>query len=146
MKKILLASVTAVSLFGASGEELFIQKCATCHTTQAPSSYEDMKNMVAPFIGNVLFHLDKEFKSSDDIKNHINDFVMNPTKEKAICNSVKRFGLMPSQKGLITEAELEKVANYLTTIIEYARTTKSTSHQGASCSTKGGEGCGCKSK
>jgi Ca2+-binding EF-hand superfamily protein len=43
------------------------------------------------------------------------DYVQNPSKAKAICmpQKLKRFGVMPSQKGNITPAELEKVAGWM---------------------------------
>ena len=40
---------------------------------------------------------------------------MNPSKEKAKClpKSIKRFGIMPSQKDNLTEKELSLIVNYI---------------------------------
>ena len=37
------------------------------------------------------------------------DYIENPTKEKAICmdERIEKFGLMPSQKGMVTKEELQ---------------------------------------
>ena len=92
------------------GEQIFINKCAMCHTAnKAP----DRSKMVAPPIKNVMFHMREAFGNRKDIENHIVDFTLNPTKEKAICKSVKRFGLMPSQEGKITKDELRLVADWM---------------------------------
>jgi hypothetical protein len=61
----------------------------------------------------VVRHLNINFTTKSEKKKHIVDFVFNPTKEKAICRSVRRFGLMPSLKGAITEKELNSVADYI---------------------------------
>lgn len=125
MKKLLLLSMLSISLFASSGKELFEQKCTSCHSINQPSSFEEAKKQIAPPIGNVLFHLDGHFKTSEEIKNHINEFVMNPTMDKAICNSVKRFGLMPSQKGVVTKEELNKISQFLTEVITYSKNSHS---------------------
>jgi cytochrome c len=146
MKKLLLLSILVISLFASEGQKLFEQKCTSCHNITPPSTMSERQNMVAPPIGNVLYHLDMEFKTPDEIKKHIVAFTLNPTKEKAICNSVKRFGLMPSQKGNVTEDELNKIADFLTQVIAYTRN----SHQskkggcGGGCSTKGNKSCSSK--
>ena len=92
------------------GENLFIQKCAICHTLEIP---KDRSKMVAPPARGIMFHMNEAFQNSKQVRNHILDFTINPTKEKAICRSVRRFGLMPSQKDLITKEELKIVAKWM---------------------------------
>jgi cytochrome c len=116
MKKITIAVSIAlmsqVGLFANSqGKELFTQKCAICH--HLPKTKKVNTTQLAPGARGVMFHLSEAFKSKDEIKNHIEGFVINPTKEKAICDSVEKFGLMPSQKGIISKDELKTVANWM---------------------------------
>ncbi len=69
--------------------------------------------MIAPGARGVMFHMNEAFTDKNQMKDHIVDFVMNPTKDKAVCKSTKRFGLMPSQKGAISEKELDTVADWM---------------------------------
>jgi mono/diheme cytochrome c family protein len=148
MKKLLSLSILAISLFASEGQKLFEQKCTACHNITPPSTMSERQNIVAPPIGNVLYHLDMEFKTADAIKKHIVEFTLNPTKEKAICNSVKRFGLMPSQKESVTKAELEKIADFLTQVIAYTRNSHANKGKGGcnsgACSSKGNNSCSSK--
>jgi cytochrome c len=138
LKSILVVLVLSLSLFASSGKQIFDAKCTSCHNIMPPQSKTERKAVIAPPIGNILFHLGQEFKNQEDIKKHIVNFTLNPTKEKAICNSVKRFGLMPSQKGNITKEELEKVADFLTDVIVYNKNSHKQKKgcRGGSCSTK----------
>ena len=113
MKKIILTAIIATGLLSASvqsGEELFKAKCAVCHKMGEP---KQDPNAVAPMLVGVATHLQEAFKTKEERVKHIKEFVVNPTKEKAICPSVKRFGLMPSQKGNVSEEELAKIAEFM---------------------------------
>ena len=97
MLKNLLLAVTLVTTFVSSlsaldrGEELFMQKCAVCHVMQRPA---DKSQMIAPPAKGIMFHMSEEIGSDEKILVHIKSFTINPTKEKAICRSVRRFGLI----------------------------------------------------
>ncbi len=113
MKKIILTAIVATGLLSAatqSGEELFKAKCAVCHKMGEP---KQDPNAVAPMLIGVATHLQETFKTKEDRVKHIKEFAVNPKKEKAICDSVKRFGLMPSQKGNVSEEELAKIAEFM---------------------------------
>ncbi len=116
MLKNLLLAVTLVTTFVSSlsaldrGEELFMQKCAVCHVMQRPA---DKSQMIAPPAKGIMFHMSEEIGSDEKILAHIKSFTINPTKEKAICRSVRRFGLMPSQRENITDEELDIVAHWM---------------------------------
>lgn len=113
-KLLLLASVLVLSSTSYAkqmGESLFIEKCSACHVMQIP---EDRSTLVGPPARGIMFHMSEAFSNKKDIQSHIEDFVLNPTKEKAICRSIRRFGLMPSQKGLITKEELIVVSKWMT--------------------------------
>ena len=107
---LLASSVTLFASQNSNGSELFAQKCGICHLMKRPA---DKSTMIAPPAMGLMFHMGEDVGSDNKILAHINDFVMNPTKEKAICKSVKRFGLMPSQKELITKKELDTVAKWM---------------------------------
>ncbi len=113
MKKIILTAIVATGLLSAStqsGEELFKAKCAVCHKMGEPK--ED-PNAVAPMLVGVVTHLNEAFSDKEKLKSHIIDFVIKPTKEKAICKSVQRFGLMPSQEGAVSREEIAKIADFM---------------------------------
>lgn len=105
--------ITAPSILSASGngEALFKQKCASCHSMTKPKDRSKMKN---PTMRMMLFQVRKGLMDDkEDIVDHINDFVLDPSVEKAVCGGVKRFGLMPSQKGKVTPEELDIIAHWL---------------------------------
>lgn len=109
----LILSLNTNILAASEGEALFQTKCASCHTMTRP---QDMSNMLAPPVKGLMFHMDEHFKNKEEIVQHINSFVMNPTQEQAICRSVRRFGLMPSQKGLLSAEELNTIAEWMVQI------------------------------
>ena len=114
-KNLLLVATLALtfnSTLSASdeGKELFMQKCAVCHPMQKP---KDKSQMLAPPAMGLMFHLKDSFGSDEEILAHIKSFTVNPEKAKAICPSVRRFGLMPSQRENITDKELDAVAHWM---------------------------------
>ncbi len=129
MKKFIFYMIVALLFIGCSQESkpkesydvvtLTQQKCASCHDLNMPSnSTADEK---APPMMAVVFHL-KDFIKVNVPSAHqgkfvefVNDFVMNPTLSKSYCDkdSIEQYGLMPSQKGNITEGELNAVTKYL---------------------------------
>ncbi len=101
------------------GEALIEQKCAKCHNLDMPPKSYD--NEVAPSMMAVTFHL-KDFIQSNDPSEHeakiiafVKDYVINPSREKSFCDkaSLDSYGVMPSQKGKVTEDELEAIAHYM---------------------------------
>ncbi len=95
-----------------SGAELFTEKCVSCHITTRP---DDRSKLIAPPAMGITRHVKMEYPKKEDALKFIVDYIQNPSKEKAVCipRSIKRFGLMPSQKGLATDEEFIKIANYL---------------------------------
>jgi cytochrome c len=101
------------------GGTLIKEKCAMCHNlAMPPSTYEDEK---APPMMAVAFHL-KDFMH---IENHadasnkmvpfIQDYVIHPSASKSYCDkaSLKTYGVMPSQKGNVTQEELEAIGWFM---------------------------------
>jgi len=101
------------------GEKLIKQKCSACHNLDLPpKTFEDEK---APPMMAVAFHV-KDFvpaaNASEKIPKAIEfvkDYVINPSKEKSLCDkkSLASYGVMPSQKGNVSEDELQAIAEYM---------------------------------
>jgi len=95
-----------------SGADLFKAKCASCHVTFRPS---DISTLVAPPAMGVMRHVKMTYGSKEEAVKFITDYALNPDESKAVCmaDKIKRFGLMPSQKGNVTEAELKTIASWM---------------------------------
>lgn len=101
------------------GKVLLESKCASCHNLDIPpETYPEEK---APPMMAVAFHI-HDFIEVDTPAEKIpasiafvKDYVFNPSFEKSFCDkkSLQDYGLMPSQKGNLSEAELEAVAIYM---------------------------------
>ncbi len=96
------------------GKALFESKCTMCHLTTKPTE-EQMKTIVAPAIMGVMRHVKMEYPNKKEAVDFMVDFIHNPTKEKAICmdKKIEKFGLMPSQKGIVTKEELTLISEYI---------------------------------
>ena len=110
-----LGSLVALSYFANAadtGEVLFDTKCAACHSKTRPT---DMSNVVAPALMGVMRHVKMTYPNKEDAVKFMVDYIIEPSKEKAICmpQKLERFGLMPSQKGNVTEAELTKITAWM---------------------------------
>jgi cytochrome c len=102
-----------------NGKLLLEQKCAKCHNLDMPpKSYE---NEIAPSMMAVTFHL-KDFITSNNPSEHegkvvtfIKDYVVAPSREKSYCDkeSLDSYGVMPSQKGNVTQEELDAIAHHM---------------------------------
>ena len=107
-----LAAATALSLNAADGKTLFEQKCAICHIDHKPTP-EERDKMVAPPAMGVMFHIKEKYPDKAEATAFMSDYVLHPSKEKALCPSVRRFGLMPSQEGAVTKEELQAITSYM---------------------------------
>jgi len=93
-------------------EGLYDAKCAACHTKTRPT---DMSKVVAPALMGVMRHIKMAYPDKDEAVKFMVDYVLDPQKEKAICmpQKIQRFGLMPSQKGNVTEAQLTEITSWM---------------------------------
>ncbi len=92
-----------------SGQALFEAKCASCHVKTRPS---DISTLVAPPMMGVMRHVKMTYKTKGEVVTFITEYALNPQESKAVCmpDKLKRFGLMPSQKGNVTKEELTTIA------------------------------------
>ncbi len=106
------ANKSAAPMDASKGKELFSQKCVACHTLGKPA---DKNSVVAPALNGVMRHLKMSYPDKTKAVAFIKDYVITPTESKAICmpQKIKRFGLMPSQKGNVTPQELDLIANWM---------------------------------
>jgi cytochrome c len=101
------------------GEKLIEAKCSSCHNLDLPpKTFEDEK---APPMMAVAFHI-RDFIQADSESDKIpkaiefvKDYVVNPSASKSFCDkkSLQSYGVMPSQKGKVTQNELEAIAEYM---------------------------------
>ena len=126
--KVLLAVVVLLSFAGCSqgkkannldGKKLLEQKCTKCHNIDLPpKTFEDEK---APPMMAVAFHIKDFIKTEDESQRipkavaFVKDYVINPSASKSFCDkeSLKTYGVMPSQKGKVTQDELQAIAEYM---------------------------------
>jgi len=118
MKMIPMAAaliVTVHTLFAGEGEALFDAKCTSCHIKVKPT--QAMKRtLVAPPAPGVMFHIKQAFAGDRKAATaFIVSYALNPSESLAKCEpmALRRFGLMPSQRGSVSEAELALIADYL---------------------------------
>ena len=97
---------------GEEAQGLFEQKCGACHMTTQPTQ---MTAMVAPPVMGVMRHVKMAYPQKEEAVNFMVDYVLNPSKEKAVCKSQKiaHFGLMPSQKGEVSKQELTGIVEWM---------------------------------
>ena len=98
---------------------LLQQKCAICHNLKMPpDTFEDEK---APPMMAVVFHL-KDFmhitmpeEKEGKFIPFIQSYVIEPSAKRAYCDkkSLESYGVMPSQKGNVTQEELYAIGEYL---------------------------------
>jgi cytochrome c len=102
-----------------NGKKLLEQKCSICHNLDLPpQTFEDEK---APPMMAVSFHIKDFIEATNDSEkipkaiDFVKDYVINPSETKSFCDkkSLETYGVMPSQKGNVTQDELEAIARYM---------------------------------
>jgi len=101
------------------GKKLLEQKCSQCHNLDLPpKTFQDEK---APPMMAVAFHIKDFIKASSESDkipkaiDFVKDYVVNPSASKSFCDkkSLQTYGVMPSQKGKVTQDELQAIAEYM---------------------------------
>lgn len=117
MKKLLLTTIlVTASLFAQSSdvETLAVEKCGSCHLIGAITK-EKLNNMSAPPSWALSKKVKNAYPNREDAIEFIVDYTMNPSEDKMLFShkTKDRFGVMPSQKDMISESELREVAKYI---------------------------------
>lgn len=112
MKKTLLLLSTLTMLNAQTGEEIFNKTCAGCHSLNMP---QDMSAVVAPAVPGIMRHIKHKFNTKEEAVKFMADYIRDPKLEKSICmlQKIKRFGLMPSLKDVITQEEAITVSEWM---------------------------------
>jgi mono/diheme cytochrome c family protein len=119
IKNIALFTLLATStLLAQSGEALFSNYCASCHTTVVGTNESGGKIThiyEAPYAKDVINKLKAETKTKEAFIAFIKDYIDAPDKRKSLYGkkAIKDFGLMPSLKGVMTDSEVTILAEYL---------------------------------
>ncbi|MFT7002920.1 MAG: hypothetical protein ACJAWW_000254 [Sulfurimonas sp.] len=93
------------------GEELYMQKCVSCHLMEMP---EDRSQMLGPPLTGLIYHMYKKLITDEKVFKHTMNFTINPSKETTICERcIKRNGLMISLRNMITDNELYIVSKWM---------------------------------
>ena len=98
---------------------LLQSKCASCHNLELPPKIS--KDELAPPMMAVSHHIVTQIKVQDESQRvrksvmFVKDYVINPDISKSFCDkeSLKSYGVMPSQKANVTPDELEAIASYM---------------------------------
>ena len=114
----LLTALGTTALFAQSGMALFNKHCSSCHTTVIGinESGDELTNVYgAPYAKDVVNKLKSETKTKEEFVTFVKDYINTPDKRKSLYGkrAIKDFGLMPSLKGVMSDDESTKLANYL---------------------------------
>lgn len=74
-----------------------------------------MGTLVAPPIMGVMKHVKEAKPTRSEAVAFVVDYIFDPSASKAVCmpQAIKRFGLMPSQRGNLSREEALQIAEYL---------------------------------
>ncbi len=115
----LLVLLVTPLLFAKTGEELFNDNCAVCHATilgvTNDGGYENSYITPAPYVTDLVQKLKDKSTTKERFAEFIRDYIENPDKRKTLYGkkAIKKFGLMPPLKGVMSDEELSKLVNYL---------------------------------
>ena len=101
------------------GKALLTEKCASCHNLEMPP--DSTPDEVAPPMMAVAFHVYDFVTVSTPAERRgkaeafVKAYVVAPSKERSFCDakSLEQYGVMPSQKGKVSPAELEAITEYM---------------------------------
>lgn len=118
MKKLLvlpLVIATSVLLQASDNiESLAENKCGACHLV-GKITKEKLNRMAAPPSWALAKKVKTAYPNRLEGINFIVDYTLNPSEDKMLFpkETKERFGVMPSQKGALTDKELRAIAEYI---------------------------------
>jgi mono/diheme cytochrome c family protein len=115
MKKLSLIVLLLIGFANANSvdaKDVFQKRCVMCHTDKKIDP-NNKGNLIGPPIDEVALHMKENFKDEDKAVAFMVDYIFNPDPKKALCASMDKFGLMPSQKGILTQEEAVEVNKYI---------------------------------
>jgi len=110
----LLIATSTLLLANPATEELAVKHCGECHL-MGKITKAKLKKMKAPPYWALAKMAKLKYTSKEDMVNYIADYALNPAEEKMLFphETRDRFGVMPSQKGKVTEAQIKEISNYI---------------------------------
>ena len=117
MKKLIMATlVIGVSLSAVDqGAELVEQKCTPCHLFSSSSAKLTDGKMGGPPMWGIMKKIRNKYATSDERITFIRDYAMQPSEAKMLFPAATReyFGVMPSMRDKVSDAEMQRIAKYL---------------------------------
>ena len=108
-----------------AGQKIFDNTCSTCHVEllDKKTALQTFKTLKAPPMNEVAMQLKTNIIIKDDdddvhravVIAFIKDYIKYPELAKTMCNpgAVDRFGVMPSQKALLSDQEINDISTWL---------------------------------
>jgi mono/diheme cytochrome c family protein len=115
MKKLTITALCLIGFVSANtidAKDVFQKKCVVCHTDKKVDP-SNKANLIAPPIDEVALHIKENFKNENKAVAFMVDYIFDPDPKKALCASMDKFGLMPSQKGALSQEEALEVNKYI---------------------------------
>lgn len=131
MKKTVIVSLLPIFLLAneadelKAGQKVFDKVCSTCHVEilDKKTALKTFKTLKAPPMNEVAQQIKTNIIIKDDdddvhravVIAFIKDYIKHPELAKVMCNppAVDRFGLMPSQKAVLSDEEIDSVSTWL---------------------------------
>jgi mono/diheme cytochrome c family protein len=110
MKKLFLLTTLLSLIASANGANIFKAKCVMCHTDKNITS---KANLIGPPIDEVMLHVKEKYSNKKEAIVFMKNYIFKPDPKKALCASMDKFGIMPSQKGIISPKEADEVLEFL---------------------------------
>ena len=109
----MLAFGTNLSADDINATQLFETNCAACHITDL-TKMDNKSAFVAPPVDEIMTHAKEEF-GTDKAKavKYMAEYIRNPDPMKSFCASIETFGVMPSQKDVVTAKEAEAIVSMM---------------------------------
>jgi hypothetical protein len=105
---------TSILLQASDTESLAVNKCGSCHLI-GKITKEKLNNMSAPPSWALAKKVKVAYPKREDAIDFIINYSLDPSEDKMLFpkKAVERFGLMPSQKGVVSDEELRTIAEYI---------------------------------